>query len=116
MGLARLRVVSGGFCDGGGSGMTMTVEMVAIFVADSAANGGSRWWSKVAAEKGVMDEGGFRHRGDTVRPGRGTETVLFLLFSIFFSMCSVIVVVLVNGILGFCFSFVLIFWFGLVDV
>ena len=41
--------------------------------------------------------------------------VLFLLLS-FFSLCPVIIVVLVNGILGFCFSFVLIFWFGLVDV
>ena len=43
----KLWECSGGLCDGGGSGMAMTVEMVAMFMADNAVNGGSRWWSKV---------------------------------------------------------------------
>ena len=50
----KLWECSGGFCSDGGSSMAMMVEMVAIFVADSAANGGSRWCSKVVVREWLL--------------------------------------------------------------
>ena len=50
----KLWVCSGGFSGGGGSSTAIIVEMVAVFVADKAANDGSQWWSKVVVREWLL--------------------------------------------------------------